>query len=101
MKINFKEINKRSAGSNFFIMSVGALICLVVVVILIGGFYFLLDYETERLNDTSGVDTKMPMLDKEGMNYFISRQKQRLLLNVVVVNPTPTPTPSLVPKNKN
>ena len=82
MKIAFKEINKRSAGSNLFIMAIGVLVCLVIAVVLIGGFYFLLNHEAERLDNTSGVDAKMPLLNKEGLSYFISRQKQRTLLNV-------------------
>ncbi|MDO8511812.1 MAG: hypothetical protein Q7S57_00930 [bacterium] len=92
MKIDFKEIKKKSTISNFFIMAIGALICLVVAVVLVGGFYFLLSYETERLDGTSGVDAKMPSLDKGGLNYFISRQKQRSLLNVPVA-PLPTASP--------
>jgi hypothetical protein len=99
MKIKFNEINKRSAGSNFFIMVVGALVCLVVAVILVGGYYFLLNYETERLNDTSGVDTKMPLLDKDGMNYFISRQRERVIQNVP--NSKPITAISPVPGNRN
>lgn len=91
MKINFKQINKRSTSSNFLIMATGMLICLIVVSGLIGGLYFLLSYETERMDDTSGVDTKMPSLDKDGMSYFISRQKERPLLSVPA---TPQPTAS-------
>ena len=93
MNITFKQFNKRSAGSNLFIMAVGALVCLVIAVILVGGFYFLLNYEAERLDNTSGVDAKMPLLDKDGLNYFISRQKQRSLPDIPEIKSVPVTSP--------
>lgn len=98
MKIDFKQLNKRSTNSNVFIMTTGALACLVVAALLIGGLYFLLVYETNRLDDTAGADTKMPALDKDGINYFISRHNERLKISVPATPPPPTPSP--VPAKK-
>jgi len=98
MKINHKQTNKRSASSNFLIMAVVALGCAVLAVVLIGGTYFLLDYEMTRIDDNSMVDTKMPILDKEGMKYFISRQRQRSELVVPVPKSPATVSPALKKK---
>lgn len=95
MKIDFKQINRGSVGSNFFIMTVIILGYLVLAVVLIGGLYFLLDYETKRIEDELIIDTKMPILDKAGLNYFISRQKQRSRLSIpnseLLVTESPVP----------
>ena len=98
MKIDFKQLNKRSTNSNIFIMTTSALICLVVGAVLIGGLYFLLVFETSRLNDTVGADTKMPVLDKAGIEYFISRQDERAKISVPVTVSTPSASPDQLKK---
>lgn len=94
MKITFSKNNIFPANSTFTTISVGILICCIFVALSVGGLYLFLNYEAKRIDDFSSVDIKMPLLDKDGLNYFIARQKQRAVLNAIVPPAPATPAAS-------
>jgi hypothetical protein len=84
---------KQSSDSLVLVILIGTFVCLLFSGVLVGGAYFILSMETTRLDEAANGDAKMPLLNRDGLSYFISRQEQKEKLNVIST-PEILPSPS-------
>lgn len=67
----------RNNKSIYLFMTIGTIVCLFLLGALIATSFYILRYEAERFEKPDKVNTEIPVLNKDGLNYFISRQAQR------------------------
>ena len=89
----FTLVKKRSSNSRVLVVIVETFVCLLFASALSLTVYVLIEMETTRLHDVSSVYAEIPILDKDGLKYFIGRQSRR----EVIENLQPAPAPTTVP----